>query len=151
MAKTSQKIFLDKQTSINQSKVLTKIISEFIGLKTYPNDYNRFIFNLENRNMFSARGAGILGFSMFGTKRIYALDENMKLEVDNFISFIKEHDGSRIFIFGFTYMVFQHFIKQLEKKKINIDLSNAVMIHGGGWKKLEVESISSKEFRSAFK
>tara|TARA_Y100000591_G_scaffold83228_1_gene70183 strand:- start:151 stop:1233 length:1083 start_codon:yes stop_codon:yes gene_type:complete len=143
------KIFLDKQTSINQSKVLTKIISEFIGLKRTPMIIIDSSSILKNRNMFSARGAGILGFSMFGTKRIYALDENMKLEVDNLISFIKEHDGSRIFIFGFTYMVFQHFIKQLEKKKINIDLSNAVMIHGGGWKKLEAESISSKEFRSA--
>jgi len=45
-------------------------------------------------------------------------------------------------------MVYQHFVKELQNKKINIDLSNAVLVHGGGWKKLQSQSISSKEFRA---
>ena len=35
---------------------------------------------VKNRAMFSARGAGILGFSIFGSRKIYALDDDMKLE-----------------------------------------------------------------------
>ncbi len=97
--------------------------------------------------MFSARGAGILGFSIFGTKRLYALDENMELNTDDVLAFIKQNQGDRIFIFGFTFMIYQHFIKKIEKEKIKVDLSNTVLIHGGGWKKLVNESVTSAEFR----
>ena len=58
---------------------------------------------LKNRYMFSARGAGILGFSIFGSKRLYALNENMELNVDQVVSFLNEHQNERIFIFGFTF------------------------------------------------
>ena len=98
---------------------------------------------LKNRKMFSARGAGILGFSLFGTKRIYALNEDMELDVEGITVFIEEHQDSKIFMFGFTFMIYQHFIKELQSRKIDIDLSNAVMIHGGGWKKLQSQSVST--------
>jgi len=141
------KIFLDKETSINQSKVLTKIVSTFIGSKRTPMIIIDSPSVLKNRNMFSARGAGILGFSIFGTKRLYALDEQMKLNLDAVVEFINQSKGQRIFLFGFTFMVYQHFINELIKNKIKIDLSNAVLIHGGGWKKLLSESVTSSEFR----
>ena len=35
------------------------------------------------------------------------------------------------------------FYKQLLEKGIKLDLPNALLIHGGGWKKLVSESISS--------
>ena len=75
------KIFLDKQASLNQSKALTNIVSSFIGKRTPMMIMNTNAV-LKNRNMFSAKGAGILGFSIFGSKRLYALNENMELNVD---------------------------------------------------------------------
>ena len=143
------KIFLDKDTSLNQSRALAKIVSTFLGSKRSPMIIIDSPSVLKNRNMFSARGAGILGFSMFGTKRIYALDENMELDTQALVSFIQEHAQSRIFVFGFTFMVYQHFMKELQQKKIDLDLSNAVLIHGGGWKKLESQSISFNAFKDA--
>jgi hypothetical protein len=103
---------------------------------------------IKDRNLFVARGAGILGFSMFGSKRFYALDQNMELDIDGLQSFIEQASGERIFIFGFTFMIYQHFYKELVKKGIKVDLSDAVLIHGGGWKKLINESVNSKEFRN---
>ena len=141
------KIFLDKETSLRQTKVLTKIVSEFIRPTRSPMIILDSMCVLKDRNMFSARGAGILGFSMFGTKRVYALNENMELDIESLNAFVKDHQESRIFIFGFTFMIYKHFIKELQKKKIKLDLSNAVLIHGGGWKKLESQSISSVEFK----
>ena len=44
-------------------------------------------------------------------------------------------------------MIWQHFYKLLVEKKIKLDLSNSVLIHGGGWKKLVSESISSSGFK----
>ena len=141
------KIFLDKETALNQSKALTKIVSTYLGSKRTPMIIIDSPSVLKNRKMFSARGAGILGFSIFGTKRIYALDENMKLKVDDILAFIQQNENNRIFIFGFTSMVYQHFIKEIKKRNIKIDLSDSVLIHGGGWKKLVNESITSEEFR----
>ncbi|MBC8489740.1 MAG: acyl-protein synthetase [Bacteroidetes bacterium] len=141
------KIFLDKGTSLNQSKALTKIVSTFIGSKRTPMIIIDSPSVLKNRNMFSARGAGILGFSIFGTKRLYALDENMELNTDAVVTFIQQNQSTRIFLFGFTFMVYQHFVKELKKKNVKLDLSNAVLIHGGGWKKLVSESVTSAEFR----
>jgi len=141
------KIFLNKETSQNQTKALTKIVSEFVGRNRAPMIILDSQSVLKNRNMFSARGAGILGFSIFGSKRIYALDENMDLDVDKLKTFIREHKGKHIIIFGFTFMIYKYFMKKLNKNNIKIDLSNAVLIHGGGWKKLQNESITSKDFR----
>ena len=127
------KIFLDKETALNQSKALTKIVSTYLGSKRTPMIIIDSPSVLKNRKMFSARGAGILGFSIFGTKRIYALDENMELKVDDILAFIQQNENNRIFIFGFTFMVYQHFIKEIKKRNIKIDLSDSVLIHGGGW------------------
>ena len=38
-------------------------------------------------------------------------------------------------------------ILKLIQKGIELDLSNAVLIHGGGWKKLKAESVSSSVFK----
>jgi phenylacetate-coenzyme A ligase PaaK-like adenylate-forming protein len=141
------RIYLDRETSSNQTKVLTKIVSSFIGKQRVPMIIIDTEAIVKNRNLFSARGAGILGFSMFGAKRIYALNEEMELNTELIQEFLDKHKNERIFLFGFTFMVWQHFYKQLIKKEIKLDLSNAVLIHGGGWKKLINESVSSYDFK----
>lgn len=48
-------------------------------------------------------------------------------------------------------MVWQHFYKELVKLKeqgITFDLSNGVLIHGGGWKKLISEAVDADEFHN---
>jgi phenylacetate-coenzyme A ligase PaaK-like adenylate-forming protein len=141
------KIYLDRNTSSNQTKVLAKIVSSFIGQKRVPMIIIDNEEVVKNRKLFSARGAGILGFSMFGSKRIYALDENMQLKTESIIEFLQKHKNEQVFLFGFTFIIWQHFYKQILEKKIKLDLSKSVLIHGGGWKKLVSESISSSDFR----
>ncbi len=145
------KIFLDKVTSSNQQKTMVKIVSDFTGHGRMPMIILDCPDVLKNRAMFSARGAGILGFSMFGSKRIYALDDDMKLDVDGVREFLEKYHDQKILLFGFTFMVWQHFYKELVRLKeegIVFDLSNAVLIHGGGWKKLISEAVSPQEFHA---
>lgn len=142
------KIFLDRETASNQTKVLTKIVSNFIGKKRVPMIILDSPAVVKDRTLFSARGAGILGFSMFGSKRLYALDENMQPDIENIKIFLEEHKSETIFLFGFTFMVWQHFYKELLKTGYQPDLSNGVLIHGGGWKKLESDSVSPLEFKT---
>lgn len=144
--KTS-KIYLDRETSANQTKTLTKIVSSLLGNKRVPMIILDSPNVIKDRNMFSARGAGILGFSMFGSKRMYALDENMELDVEGLKAFLTEHQDETIFLFGFTFMIWQHFYKKLRESGYKPDLSKGVLIHGGGWKKLVSESVSTAQFK----
>ncbi len=147
--KTS-KIYLDRTTSANQQKTMVKIVSEFTGHARCPMIIIDCPSVVKDRNQFSARGAGILGFSMFGSKKIYALDDDMHLNIDELREFVAEHGDKKIFMFGFTFMVWKHFYKELARLKEEtgetLDLSNAVLIHGGGWKKLVSEAVSEQEF-----
>lgn len=144
------KIYCDRTTASNQQKAMAKIVSEFTGSGRMPMIIIDCPSVVKNRAMFSARGAGILGFSIFGSKKCYALDDDMNLDVDTLKTFLEEHKGERIFLFGFTFMIWQHFYKELLKLKeqgIEFDLSNGVLIHGGGWKKLVSEQVSPEEFK----
>ncbi|WP_295362525.1 acyl-CoA reductase [uncultured Succinivibrio sp.] len=147
------KIFLDRSTAFNQQKTMVKIVSDFIGSSSrMPMIILDCPSVLKDRYKFSARGAAILGFSLFGSKKIYAFDDDMNLDLESLKSFIDEHKGEKIFLFGFTYIVWQYFYKSLQKlaqKNITLDLTECILIHGGGWKKLQQESVSHDEFKQS--
>lgn len=145
------RILLDRVTSSAQQKCLTKIVSHFLGTKRVPMLILDSSAVIKNRNMFSARGAGILGFSMFGSKRQYALDENMELDINGMKAFLEAHKNETIFLFGFTFMIWQHFYKKLLESGYRPDISKGVLIHGGGWKKLVNEKVSPEEYKQSLK
>jgi len=141
------KIFLDKTTSANQTKVLSKIVTSFIGNKRLPMLIIDSASVIKDRAMFSARGAGILGFSFFGIKPVYALDGEMRLNVSQIQTFLEENKDTPVFIFGFTFMIWQHFYKELLNSDYKPDLSKGILFHGGGWKKLLSGSVSQETFK----
>ncbi len=141
------KIFLDKETAGNQQRTLAKILSDFTGKARMPMLIIDSPAVVKDRKMFSARGAGILGFSIFGTDRLYALNEDMTINIEEVQKFLEKHEDSPIFVFGFTFMIWQHFYKELIKQDRKVDLSQGIMVHGGGWKKLSSEAVSSSQFR----
>ena len=145
------RIFLDRETASLQQKTLVKILTSFTGASRLPMLIIDSPSVIKNRAMFSARGAGILGFSMFGVDRTYALDDEMKIDIKGVEQFLERHRGERILLFGFTFMIWQFFYKELLKvpdSKGRIDLSKGVLIHGGGWKKLANEAVSPFEFKN---
>jgi phenylacetate-coenzyme A ligase PaaK-like adenylate-forming protein len=145
------KIFLNKETSALQTKALVKIVQSYLGKNRLPMLIIDTKSILNNRKMFSARGAGILGLSNFGRKHTYALDDNMQIDFNLVEEFLKENKGKKIFIFGFTFMIWQYFYKQLKLKGKKIDLSNAILIHSGGWKKLIDQAVDNDTFKASLK
>ena len=145
------KIFLDKEAAALQTKTLSKIVSSFSGSKRSPMIIIDSKSVLKDRRNFSARGAGILGFSMFGKDHTYALDDEMNINFDDLKKFLDRHKGENILMFGFTFIVYLHFYKELLKSDIKLDLTNATLIHGGGWKKMIEESVSSDTFKANLK
>lgn len=145
------KIYLDKTTAANQQKAMARIVADFTGSARMPMIIIDCPSVVKDRRMFSARGAGILGFSIFGSKKMYALDDEMRLNFEQLKEFIETYKERKILLFGFTFMVWQHFYKELLRLQREtgerLDLSNAVLIHGGGWKKLTSEAVLAEEFR----
>lgn len=141
------RIHLDRETSALQSKVLARIVGEFIGKQRLPMIVLDTSAVIKDRTMFSARGAGILGFSMFARDRIFALDEHMNLDVDGLKAFLEKHADEPIFLFGFTFMIWEHFCQKLREAGYHPDLSRGILIHGGGWKKLADLHISGELFK----
>lgn len=143
------KIYLDKTTAANQQKTLVKIVSDFTGASRMPMLIIDSPSVIKNRNMFSARGAGILGFSIFGADRTYALDDDMNINIPVIEAFLEKHKGQKILLFGFTFMIWQFFYKKLKELNVKLDLSNGILIHGGGWKKLVNEAVSKEEYKQS--
>lgn len=147
----SSRIYLDKQTAMWQQKVLTKIVGDFIGKSRMPMLVADCPDVVKDRTVFSTRGSGILGFSTFGTKREFVLNPDMTLNTGVLERFLKDVGKGRFLVFGFTFIIWKHLLLELEKAPGKYDLSNGVMVHGGGWKKLLSEAVSGKEFRQRLK
>ena len=145
------KIFLDKVNAINQTKVLKNIVTDFLGNKRLPMIVIDTDSVIRNRNQFSARGAGILGFSIFGKEIIYVLDDKMNLDINALITFCKRYENQQIFLFGFTSIIWDYFYEPLISSGVKIKIKNAIIVHGGGWKKLFDKEIDNNTFKNKMK
>lgn len=140
------KIFLNADNVRSQTKTLNEIISSFIGKQRLPLLLLDTEMIKKDRSMYSARGAGIIGFSIFGRNSTYALDAEMNIDVDKVAAFFEEHQNEPILMFGYTYMIWQFVVRALEEKNISFNAQNAVLFHIGGWKKLKDQAVDALEF-----
>ena len=141
------RIYLDAETSAAQQRALCSITGDFIGSRRIPMLIIDSPDVLRDRSKFTARGAGILGFSMMASKRIYALDENMNIDCDSLSQFEELAKAGPTFAFGFTYMIWEYLYGGLKAEAKTVNLSGCHLIHGGGWKKLQDRKVSDEEFR----
>lgn len=140
------KIFLDATNVKNQTKTLNEIISSFIGKQRLPLLLLDTEMIKKDRSMYSARGAGIIGFSIFGRDSTYALDAEMKIDIDKVAEFFERHQDEPILMFGYTYMIWQFVVRMLEENGRKFNVKNAVLFHIGGWKKLKDQAVDALEF-----
>lgn len=143
------KIYLDKETAKLQSSKLIEIFGNTFGNSRFPMIVIDSEAIVKDRKQFSARTAAVNGFSIFARKRVFALDDNFSLDLEKVKKFIKENKGQKFFIFGFTFMIWEKFVKELKKTKQNLELDNAFLLHGGGWKKLHDQEVSNEVFKKS--
>ena len=138
------KILLDKENALKQKIILHKIVSEYLGSERLPMliiDKNPKF----SKDKMTAKEAAIIGFSIFGKDHTYLLDESENINFRDLNNFLEKNQNKKFLIFGFTSQIFENLIE----KKIpnNIDMSNAICLHGGGWKKIENKKISKTSFK----
>jgi phenylacetate-coenzyme A ligase PaaK-like adenylate-forming protein len=149
-SQTPARVFLDRATSNRQSKVLVKIMQEFVGKQRLPMLIIDSPSVMRNKT-FSARAAGIQGMTFFGRKPVYALNEDMSLNWDAITQFSQEYAHQPVLLFGFTFMVWVYFVKEMQSRKLSIDLPRGVLIHSGGWKKLLDQQVDNDCFKKALR
>lgn len=140
------KIYLDKETATNQTKALVEVMKPILGDQRLPMIILDTKSVLKNRESFSARGAGILGFSNFGRKHFYALNDDMSLDIEGLQNYLEQWKGHEILLFGFTFMIWEYVYKTSLREGLNINFGDSILIHGGGWKKLKNEAVDSQTF-----
>jgi len=145
------KIYLDKDTSVSQTKSLVDVMKPILGTKRLPMVILDTKSVLKDRRSFSARGAGILGFANFGRRHFYALNDDMTVDWVGLQNFLEEHKGSKILLFGFTFMIWKHVVQEVKQQGFQIDFGDSVLIHGGGWKKLQDEAVDAQTFNTELK
>ncbi|MFQ3250126.1 MAG: acyl-CoA synthetase (AMP-forming)/AMP-acid ligase II [Glaciecola sp.] len=141
------RIFLDKATSARQSKTLVNVMQSFIGKQRLA----MLVIDSEGvakgTSGFSARTAGIQGMAFFGRKPVYALHEDMQPNWPVIDAFFEQNQNTPILIFGFTFMVWQHFVQALNQSGRTYNADNAILVHSGGWKKLESQKVDNPSFK----
>ncbi|MCI8466548.1 MAG: acyl-protein synthetase [Lachnospiraceae bacterium] len=140
-------IFLDKETAILQQKVLLRLLGNFVGTKRLPMLVIDTPQVIRDRKMFSARGATIMGLDFAAKKMVFALNDDMSLNVESVQEFLRNYGKDTFLIFGFTFMVWQSFYNEIEKRGLNLDCSKGYLLTGGGWKKLQSESVTPERFK----
>jgi len=141
------KISLDSQTSSIQQKALANSLSKFLGKKRLPMLIIDTSEVFKNPQLMSARGAGVLGLMRYGIDHHFVLNENHEPDFEAVKEFLKKYEGEPFFIFGFTFMVWKELYQNFKGK--NFDLSNGILIHSGGWKKMIDDSVSPREFNKS--
>ena len=115
-SKTKSKVFLDKTTSLYQSRALSIIFGNILKDK-----YK--IFFVDNKNSvgskaeFNARTAAIKGFYQFIKDPEYILDENNNLNLRPLQNFLDQNPNEIFIIFGFTSIIWNFLIQRLSKKE----------------------------------
>lgn len=140
-------VYLDKETSSRQSKVLVKILQQRIGRQRLPMLIIDSPSVLQDKTTFNARAAGIQGMAFFGRDLTYALDENMQPNWSEIESFHQKYAGQPVLMFGFTYMVWLYFVQALQQRGTPIHFEQGTLLHSGGWKKLEDQKVDNAKFK----
>ena len=147
-SQVKSQIVLDRDTAALQSKVLVSLLSSFTGKARRPMLIIDHDGLTSDKSGFSARGAGVQGLSFLGRDHTYALNADMTPNWQAIDSFIEKYANEPVLIFGFTFMVWQHFIQPLIALGRTHQLPQALMFHSGGWKKLQDQAVSNDIFKA---
>jgi hypothetical protein len=139
------RIVLDKDAAALQSRVLVRIMQHWLGKDRLPMLIIDHPGVVKDRSQFSARGAGIQGLAFMGRNHCYALNEDLSVNTAALNEFCRQFGDGPVLIFGFTFMVW-HWLQQLTAGQIQ--LPQAILLHSGGWKKLQAQAVGNTEFKA---
>ncbi|WP_020594239.1 hypothetical protein [Kiloniella laminariae] len=139
-------ISIDHETGTRQVRALNKTLQRILGNRRLPMlilDMSSVIRSVP----LTARGAGVLGMMRFGHAHCFAFDERMQLQEKEIESFLTKNSNNPFLLFGFTFIAWEYFLQQCPT---SWDLGQGVLIHSGGWKKMQSQAVSPDTFKKTF-
>jgi phenylacetate-coenzyme A ligase PaaK-like adenylate-forming protein len=141
------KVYLDNITAKRQTKALNSIMSDFIGSE-------RMVFAVFDSpetvksagGKLSSRGTAIRGMLPFSKKMIFVLDKDLNLDKMALKGIGSEE---KVCFLGFTFLIYQVLERHKNDKEVAESLrriKNPLVMHLGGWKRLQELNISKQSF-----
>ena len=147
----ASKITLDADSAKRQTQILVKILQSWLGKQRRPMLLIDAPSTIKQAGSMTARAAGLQGLSFFGRNHCYALDDEMELDIAKVHEFFEQYGQQPVLMFGFTFIVWQKFVQALAQRNISLPFADAILIHGGGWKKMQQHAVTDAQFKSALK
>ncbi len=148
---TPSQVVLDQETIDRQNVALRLIMTSFIGQNRRP----FIIFDTEKiiesvNQSLNSRGTAVRGMLPFAKSFDFVLGDNLDLDVDRLMSVSQKIAGQEVCIFGFTWMIYEIYLKHKNDKNLHQKLTqlgrSARLVHIGGWKKLQEAAVDKKLF-----
>lgn len=146
--RTVSRMGIDAETADRQAKAMSAALQPVLGRQRLPMLILDSQSVLAGGGRINARAAGILGLMRFGRDHVFALNAAMECDSAAIDGFLSRHGQGPFLMFGFTFMVWTHFFEVIRDR--GLDLSQGVLIHGGGWKAMTDRSVDNGVFRAAF-
>lgn len=144
----ASRIALDREAAERQRHMLIATLVNLVGPQRLP----LLIIDAPSavrQQRATIRGATVLGVMNIGRDPVFALDEDLEVNAVAIDHFLQRHAGSDFLIFGFTFLVWSRFYSYVRSRAA--DLSHAVLLHTGGWKKLADQAVTAEVFRGGFR
>jgi hypothetical protein len=143
------RVFLDQETARTQALALARIVGEFIGPHRLPMAIVDERASAQGRDQLSARGAATVGFSSMGRDHVYLLDARLEPDWGLLEQYLHKHTTQPIMLFGFTFLVWQ-LVEKAGAAGLRLRFPpGSLLVHGGGWKKLQERRVSNEAFKAA--
>lgn len=144
------RVVLDAITARRMAKGALTIVRDFIGSARRPYLVIDTPENLAAQGQIGARGAAIQALRSFATEIVCCLRpggaSDSELELDRLLSCAAKWKDNEVLVYGFTYVIWTQLVQPLKRQGITLDLPNVRVLHSGGWKRLEQQSVTREAF-----
>lgn len=149
---TPSRIALDAETSRRMTRGLAIVLRDFIGPQRRPFLVIDTAASLSGSFEMGARSAAIQGLRPFATESVCCLADDgaggFELEPAALTEFAARFADAEVLAYGFTYVIWQHFVRPLRARGLALRLPKLTLLHSGGWKRLQELAVRRDEFAS---
>jgi hypothetical protein len=147
---TPSRVALDAPTSRRMVKGVVAIASDFIGSSRRPYLVIDAAETLAAGGQLGARAAAIQGLRPFATEMVCCMNGDAagepRIDESRLTSFAAKWGAAEVLAYGFTYVIWQHFVKPLRERRIRLRMPNIRVLHSGGWKRLQDQAVTREAF-----
>jgi hypothetical protein len=144
------RILIDKTTAFRQARALVSILKDHIGGQRRPFLVLDAPESAAPGAHLTARGAAIRGVANFASETVYAMRaasaSDVEVDWDLVQGFFDAHQDRPVLLFGFTFIVWERFLLEAERRGVRSAAPGAALLHSGGWKKLAARAVPKEQF-----